>query len=141
MTPTQRTLAFLRTDLALQVGIVEKWNPHAKIRQDLYGFIDLVACSDRFGIIGVQATSGDHVAHRLTKIREEPKAAVWLASGGRIWVIGWRKVGPRGKRKVWEPRVVEVGKGFVEIDWTDSDLNTDGRPGLPERPSHTDSLG
>jgi hypothetical protein len=36
VTPTQRSLAYLRAE-GWQVAIVERWNPHARIRQDLFG--------------------------------------------------------------------------------------------------------
>lgn len=108
MTPTARTLAFLRSDLGMQAGVVEKWNPHARIRQDLFGFADLIACSPAHGIVAIQATSGDNVSKRIAKIRNEPRAVRWLESHGRIWVVGWSKKGPRGKRKLWTPRIVEI---------------------------------
>ncbi len=107
MTPTQRSLAKLRDD-NWTVAIVEKWNQWAKVRQDLYGFADLLAVSPSRGIIAVQTTSGNNVAARVDKIRQEPRAGIWLAAGGKIVVHGWRKVGPRGKRKVWECREVEI---------------------------------
>ena len=93
--------------------VVERYNQFARRRIDLFGFIDIVCLSD-VSIIGVQTTSGDHVSHRLEKIREEckDKALAWLRAGGKIHIHGWRKVGPRGKRKVWAVRVV----GVVEID-------------------------
>jgi len=117
MTPTQRTLAYVRGTLGMQAGITERWNPHAHIRQDLFGFVDVIACSPGHGIVAIQATSGSHVAHRIAKIRDEPRAFAWLASGGRIWVIGWSKRGARGKRKLWTPRVVEILTGSdVELE-------------------------
>ena len=42
MTPTQRSLKYLR-EQGYTVAIVERWNAFAKIRQDLFGFIDLLA--------------------------------------------------------------------------------------------------
>lgn len=117
MTPTARTLDFLRSDLGMQAGIVERWNPHARIRQDLFGFVDLIAASEERGIVAVQATSGTNVSARIAKIREEPRAYPWLAAGGRIWVIGWSKRGARGKRKLWTPRIVEILKADeIELD-------------------------
>lgn len=117
MTPTARTLAYLRNDLGMLAGIVEKWNSYAKIRQDLFGFADLLACSPDRGIIAVQATSADNVSKRIDKIRAEPRADRWLESTGRIWVIGWSKRGARGKRKLWTPRIVEILKADeIELD-------------------------
>lgn len=103
MTPTQRSLKKLRDD-GWTVAITERWNPFAHIRQDLFGFIDLLALSPGRGILAVQTTSGANVAARIDKIKAEPKAAIFKACGGSVVVHGWRKVGPRGKVKHWECR-------------------------------------
>ena len=41
-TPTARTLATMRQE-GWTVQVVERWNPHARIRQDLFGWADLLA--------------------------------------------------------------------------------------------------
>lgn len=102
--PTSRTLAMLRDD-GWTCAVVEKWNPHARIRQDALGFGDILCCRAGRRPTLVQCTSGSNVAARITKIMQEPRRLAWLASGGEIMVVGWRKVGPRGKRKVYEPRI------------------------------------
>lgn len=107
--PCQRSLKELRK-AGWTCEVTERWNPFAKRRVDLWGFCDVLAMSPTLGILAVQTTSGPNVSARLEKIKGEPKAAIWLASGGRIVVHGWRKVGARGKRKVWECREVEVTK-------------------------------
>lgn len=103
MSPTQRSLKHLK-DRHWTVAVVERWNMHAKVRQDLFGFADLLAIAPTFGIMAVQVTSGSNVSARIKKIKVEPKAALWLASGGLICVHGWRKVGGLGKRKTWQCR-------------------------------------
>ena len=62
--PTQRSLAHLRA-LGYRVAIVERWNPFARIRQDLFGVLDLLAVKDG-EILGVQVTSGSNVAARIS---------------------------------------------------------------------------
>jgi hypothetical protein len=109
MTPTQRALAFYK-ELGFVCAVVEKWNPHAKIRQDLYGCIDILCCRRGVGIIGVQACAGASHAARRTKACAEPKLAEWLAAGGRFEVASWSKKGPRGKRKTWQIRRDEITK-------------------------------
>lgn len=104
--PTQRSLKLLR-DAGWQVAIVEKWNQYVKIRQDLWGFGDLLACAaipelDVHRIAIIQTTTQANAAARLTKIVALPAAKKWIEAGGDIIIHGWRKVGPRGKRKVWE---------------------------------------
>lgn len=108
MSPTQRTLAWLKK-LGRRAAVVEKWNPHARIRQDLFGVIDVVSLGGE--ITGIQATSGANVAARIAKMldeKQEPAVRDWLLSGGKLEVHGWRKAGPRGKRKLWELRRVVV---------------------------------
>lgn len=87
--PTQRSLKLLR-DGGYTVAIVEHWNPHAKIRQDLFGFADLLAIKPG-EIIAIQTTSISNIAARRAKISAEPRAATWLAAGGLIELHGWRR--------------------------------------------------
>lgn len=87
--PTQRSLAHLRERYPL-VQVVEKWIPQARKRVDLYGIIDILCVSDS-EIVGVQATSGTHVAARVTKIAESTATSILRRAGIRILVHGWRK--------------------------------------------------
>lgn len=108
MTPTQRTLTLLRSAGYL-VAVVERFNQFAGVRQDVYGFGDLLACrATTTEIVLVQATSTPNVNARVKKIRALPAHAEWLGAGGRILVIGWAKRGAKGKRKVWTSKVVEL---------------------------------
>lgn len=88
--------------------VVEHWNPFAKVRKDLFGFIDVLVISGN-EMLAVQTTSGANVSARIAKIRATPAAKVWLASPTRrLFVHGWAKRGPRGKAKYWTCRQVEV---------------------------------
>lgn len=111
MSPTQRTLAKLKSE-GWTCGIVEKFNPHVRIRQDLFGVIDIVimkpVIAERAGIVGVQACAGASHASRRAKAIAEPRLRTWLESGGRFAVMSWRKGGARGKRKTWSHRWDEV---------------------------------
>jgi hypothetical protein len=101
VSPTQRSLKLLR-DEGWIVAVVERWVPGANIRQDLFGFIDILGMKgDK--MIAVQTTSGSNVAARIAKIKESPIAKVWseYPSLRMVEVHGWSKRGPRGKRKVW----------------------------------------
>lgn len=113
MTPTQRSLKLLR-DAGYTPGIVEKFNAYAKVRQDFLGGIDIIAIKEG-EILGVQTTSDTHVADHIAKILAEPRILLWLQAGGRMVVHGWGKKGPRGKRKVWTCRRVEI----IEEDFQD----------------------
>lgn len=86
----------------LLCAVVEKWNMHAKLRQDLYGFID-VLCVKGEDIVGVQSTSGDNVASRVTKITEHENWPL-VCNAMRVIVHGWRK-NAAGK---WVLREIEL---------------------------------
>lgn len=99
--PTQRSLALLRFQ-GYHVQVVERWNPYAKIRQDLFGFADLIAFRPgQPGSTLVQTTSGSNAAARRTKILANALALDWLKAGNWLRLDRWAKRGPRGKRKVW----------------------------------------
>ena len=104
--PTQRSLKWLRAN-GLTAQVVERFNSFSKTRIDLFSFIDIVAMGSS-GIVGVQATSSSNLAARITKITEEPKARMWLESGGQIEAHGFAKQGAQGKRKVYVMRRVRV---------------------------------
>ena len=89
MSPTQRSLAYLRAQGWL-VATVERWNPHAKIRQDLFGIIDLLAVRDG-ETMGVQTTSGSNVSKRVDKIASSSHVEALRRAGWRLVVHGWRK--------------------------------------------------
>lgn len=107
MSPTQRTLKHLR-DAGYTVAVVERWNQYAKIRQDLFGIIDLIAISPIAGIVGIQACAGASHAARRAKSIAEPRLRTWLQAGGKFEVFSWSKTGARGKRKTWTPRCESI---------------------------------
>src|ERR1043166_1347497 len=87
--PTQRTLAELRKRGYPLVQVVERWNPHAKVRQDMFGIIDVFAVGD--DIVAVQATSGSNVSARVAKITESDALAHLRRANIRVLVHGWTK--------------------------------------------------
>lgn len=101
--PTQRSLAKLRAD-GYTVAIVERWNPHAQIRQDLFGFVDLLAIREG-ETLAVQACSGagGAVAERVRKIADHENVGAVRKAGWRIVVHGWVK---RASGR-WECREVD----------------------------------
>jgi len=102
MTPTARTLAELRKDGYL-AAVVEKWNPHAKIRQDLFGCVDVLGIREG-ETIAVQATSGSNVASRIKKMTDTEALHTMRKAGWTIQVWGWRK-GSHGR---WEVRIEDL---------------------------------
>ncbi len=86
LSPTQYALKKFR-DLGYTMAITERWNPYAKIRQDLFGFIDLLAIKPGEPVIAIQATSTSNVSARIKKIKNIPEHLVWLETGARILVV------------------------------------------------------
>jgi hypothetical protein len=111
--PTARTLKLLRAEGYL-CEVVERWNPYARIRQDLFGFIDVLAVSG-LATVGIQATDGSDHARRRKKILGHKNAGAWLNGGARqLEVWSWDKQGPRGKRKLWTVRREAITLDMLE---------------------------
>lgn len=124
--PTQRSLKHLRA-LGYEAAVVEKWNAFAKIRQDLFGWIDIIAVhAEKPGVLGVQTTTTANLQARLEKARGNGRLIKWLLAGGRLTAHGWAKRGPRGEPKVWQ---------IKEVDLTVSDLAAVGDGGGDGRTS------
>lgn len=118
-------------DQGWTVAIVEKWNPHVHIRQDLWGFADLLAFREDTVML-VQTTTGNNVGKRLDKIQGNTAAALWLRSSSRVInVHGWRKLGDYGKRKLWECRVIPVTKCNDSVEALVSQCLLEGRKVVP----------
>ena len=102
--PTERSLAHLRKE-GYTVAIAEKFNYFIKIRQDLFGWIDICAIHpDNPGVLGVQTTSTANLSTRIKKAITLDSFKVWLQAGNVAEFHGWAKRGPRGKRKLWTLR-------------------------------------
>lgn len=105
---TARCLVDLRK-MGFLAGVVEKWNPHVRIRQDLFGCIDIIAARAGIGVLGINATAGDgnHTKH-IAKAIAEPRLRAWLIAGGRYEVWTYLKRGDAGKRKLYTLRREEI---------------------------------
>ena len=99
--PTQRSLKYLR-DQGYTVWITEHWNSFARIRQDLFGFIDLIALRGD-ETLAVQTTSYSNVSARIKKIENHENIGPVRDAGWAISIHGWHKVGNR-----WQVRVVDL---------------------------------
>jgi hypothetical protein len=95
VSPTQRTLKFLRQRGAELVQVVEHWNPHARVRQDLFGIIDVIAIArygtDEATVIGIQTCRSADVADRVKKIADSDALPILQRAGVKVLVWGWRK--------------------------------------------------
>lgn len=122
-TPTQRTLKALR-DTGRVPGVVEKFNQFAGpygVRQDLFGFIDIICmCPNEKEIVAVQSFGQDWSGH-VKKLHEErtKEMTMWLQCGGRLELWGWRKLkvvkqdGTKGDAMRWQPRIGDVKLSVV----------------------------
>lgn len=110
---TSRTLEYLRSQ-GWVADEVEQFNPYAGkfgIRKDMFGFGDIVAMGEN-SIIAIQSC-GQSFSEHDNKITQDEKAApnalLWIKNGGRLLLIGWRKVKLKrgGKAMRWSPRIKE----------------------------------
>jgi hypothetical protein len=102
---------------------VERWNAYggpmvngvrAGIRQDLFGFLDIIAILP-IGICGIQSC-GQAFSEHNKKILANEIAPEWLKAGGFIHLYGWRKIVKRRgmKQKIWSPRIKEYSSKDFE---------------------------
>lgn len=100
--PTQRSLELLR-DEGYTAEITEHWNPFARIRKDLFGFVDILAVKDDV-TLGVQTTTGSNVKARINKIMLSDNTPKLRGANWKLEVHGWRKL----KDGKWSVRRVDV---------------------------------
>lgn len=98
----QLSLQHLR-QLGYLCAVAERWIPNpsggAQVKQDMFGFIDIVALRDG-ETLGVQTTSRTNAAARARKIAQHPDLPSVLSAGWRIVVHGWHQ--PGGYRTKWQ---------------------------------------
>lgn len=139
--PTARTLEHLRARGWI-AGVVEQTIPHTFIKRDLFGFADVAAVSaPRARVLLIQACSGADMARRRDKLsglrttearpldesepederqaRERVAEAVLacLVAGVGVEVWGWRMVGAKGTRKLWNVRRLKAELVDGAIAW------------------------
>lgn len=108
VTPTQRTLKAMR-DKGRICGIVERFQQYGGkfgVRQDLFGFIDIIAIDAEEGIVAIQSTGMDWSGHVKKIFSKEEIVSEWLKhSPLELWA--WRKVKKvkGGKAMIWKPRI------------------------------------
>ena len=130
MTPTSRSLAFLRRQ-GFTVDVVERWIPGKAIRCDFLGFADLLAfhpAEKRFLLIQTTSTG---VSERRRKIleRRTAEAKAWLRAGGEIELHGWRRILDATGTRRWSVRV-----DTITLEDTDLVCDRAPRPPVHRRP-------
>jgi len=87
--PTKRSLKLMR-DQGYLCEVTERWNPFAKIRQDLFNFVDILCIKDG-KTVAVQTTSYSNMSARIKKIKELDTYPIVRSAGWEIVVHGWKK--------------------------------------------------
>lgn len=98
-TPAQLTLAYMRKQ-GYTCAITERWNAFAKVRQDLFGGIDVLAIKAGVPIVGIQCTTKHNMMERIKKLAALPQISIWLQTGGLLFVYGWYQESPKSRWKV-----------------------------------------
>lgn len=75
----------------------ERWIPYAKIKKDLFGFIDLLAIDPEYNIYGIQATSYSNLNARVNKILTHENYERVKNSKIQITVWAWKKKVTKGR--------------------------------------------
>lgn len=99
--PTQLSLKEMR-GRGYTCQITEHWNQFARIRQDLFGFGDVLCLGDN-EVIMVQTTSYSNMSARIKKISEHENVSAVRKANIRILVHGWHKVKNR-----WVMKEVDI---------------------------------
>ncbi len=100
--PTQLSLKKLREE-GYTVAVVEHWTAFAKIRQDLFGFIDLLALKGK-EVLAVQTTTTTNMNARIKKIANHENIGAVRDVGWTVHVHAWSQ---DDKRK-WHCKVKDV---------------------------------
>jgi len=87
--PTQLSLAKLREE-GYTCWITEHWNNWSKTRQDLFGFIDILALKGN-ETLAVQTTTAANLNARVKKISNHENVGYVRDAGWTIHVHGWHQ--------------------------------------------------
>lgn len=106
---TQRTIKLLRA-MGFKVWKTEQWNSFARVRQDMFKIIDVLAITPDT-TLGVQSTTWAGRRGHLGKLclAECQNSSDWLAGPARrkLWLVSWRKELKKrgGKANIWVPYI------------------------------------
>lgn len=105
MTPSQRSIAWLKANGYELVQKVEKWNSFAHLHQDLWGGDILAISVNPPTTMLVQVTSGSNSSARVEKLRALESTKTLKLAGWLIQVHAWRKL---KKSRKWEPLITNL---------------------------------
>ena len=77
------------------------------VRQDLFGFLDVLAMTGE-GVVGIQSTSHSNIRARFLKMRDDKLEHVrtCLRSGVVVEIWGWRYFEKKVERRNWWPTIL-----------------------------------
>lgn len=104
--PAARSLKLVRENGYI-AEVVERWNPHVKIRQDLFGIVDIVAVHPEKGWLLIQATSAPNLNAREKKISESEHLQTLLTHAA-FEVHGWGEFQTDNGRKSWQCKIKKM---------------------------------
>lgn len=137
--PTQKAGALLKR-LGYLVTITERWNAFAKIRQDAWGFVDLIAIKEGHKPLYLQVTSWGGVVDRYNKIvtggddklkDTRLAAARILCSSSSAQVEVWGFKPGRTRRtedNLKRCRIIYDRDGFARYETTCNSMDLKARP-------------
>ena len=99
--PTQLTLKNLR-ERGYMSEVVEHWNSFARIRQDLFGIIDVIGVGNG-ETIAVQSTSYTNTSARQKKMMDSIALPEIRDANWKVEIHGWHKVKNR-----WKVRIIDL---------------------------------
>ena len=107
-------------------GTVERFNPYAGkfgVRQDLFGFIDIIVLDPTDGIVGIQSCGQAFTEHVGKMIGERNEEMYEWLKHAKVELWGWRKKkirltsGGYGKALRWQPRMAIFWLEGETIKW------------------------
>ncbi len=104
----QQSLKMLR-EAGWTAEITEHWNSFGGVKVDFANFADIIFFKAGHGRHACQVTTRGEIRPHIKKILAEPRALIWILSGGRILLHGWNHKAPPGKkRKIWTCKGIEI---------------------------------
>jgi hypothetical protein len=100
--PTQLSLAMLRDD-GWFCWITEHYNYFSKTRQDLWGFVDIIALKPGQRL-AIQTTTASNMSARIKKIADHENVGKVRDADFMIHVHGWHQ----DDKKKWHCKVKDV---------------------------------
>lgn len=112
------------------VGITEHYNFYGKVRQDLFGFADLL-CIKPPDTLAVQITDSGGNAQHIRDVIASVPAKVFLLAGNKIEIWAWRELikknldGSKSKRCKWKEKITKIV--YEDIEKYEQGLSDDRR--------------